>query len=249
MSRPARRPRHRRSGRRAARRVSLPLHFSTGSATRVITVTASSYGSTTATLQPWVKQSGGGWKKQGSAIHAHIGADGMSTHPSESRSATPIGSFTLTQAFGYYSNPGTPLPYFKTTMSDYWISSPGRLYNTHQRCGSCGYNNGVNERLATETPFYNYAVVIDYNTRNAPGGVHAGRGQRVLPARHRRLGHGRLRRHPAEPAGADHEVAESAHAPAHPHRRQLSAGRGRPSRRVTPWRACPRAAAWSSVRP
>ncbi len=61
-------------------------------------------------------------------------------------------------------------------MSDYWISSPGGLYNTHQRCGSCGYNNGVNERLATETPFYNYAVVIDYNTRNAPGGVHAGAG-------------------------------------------------------------------------
>jgi L,D-peptidoglycan transpeptidase YkuD (ErfK/YbiS/YcfS/YnhG family) len=118
----------------------------------------------------------GGWRRYGSSVTAHVGADGLSAHPSESRSATPIGSFTLTQAFGYYANPGTGLHYFRTTPSDYWISDAGRLYNTHQRCGHCGYNDGVNERLYYETPYYNYAVVIDYNTRNAPGGVHQGAG-------------------------------------------------------------------------
>ncbi len=100
----------------------------------------------------------------------------MSTHASEYRSATPIGSFTLTQAFGRNSDPGTRLPYFATTPSDYWISDAGSRYNTHQRCGGCGYDDGVNERLYYETPYYNYAVVIDYNTRNAPGGVRPGRG-------------------------------------------------------------------------
>ena len=102
----------------------------------------------------------------------------MSTHPSETRSATPMGSFTLTQAFGHYSDPGTALPYLHTTPSDWWISQPGRLYNTHQRCSShCAFHRGnPNEHLYYETPYYNYGMVIDYNTRNAPGGVHAGRG-------------------------------------------------------------------------
>lgn len=152
----------------------LPLRYSTGSATRVITVTAHSHGSTTATLQAWTKVTGG-WKKYGSTVTAHVGAQGIGT-ASESSSHTPQGGFSLTQAFGRRSDPGTNLPYFKTTPSDYWISDAGSRYNTHQRCASCGYDDGVNERLYYETPFYNYAVVIDYNTRNAPGGVHKGRG-------------------------------------------------------------------------
>lgn len=166
----------------AARGQALPLHSSTGSASRVITVVARSKSRTTATLQAWTKASGGGWRKYDSSVTAHVGADGLSTHPSESRSATPIGSFTLTQAFGHYSDPGTPLPYLHTRTSDWWISQPGQLYNTHQRCSShCSFDtrNSVrnpNEHLYYETPFYNYAVVIDYNTRNAPGGVRQGAG-------------------------------------------------------------------------
>jgi L,D-peptidoglycan transpeptidase YkuD (ErfK/YbiS/YcfS/YnhG family) len=155
----------------------LPLHYTTGSATRVITVVARSHGSTTAKLQAWSKVSGG-WRKYGSAVTAHVGAQGLTTHTSESKSATPIGSFTLTQAFGRRSDPGTALPYFKTRPSDWWISQSGRLYNTHQRCSSgCSFTRGdPNEHLYYETPYYNYAVVIDANTRNAPGGVHQGKG-------------------------------------------------------------------------
>jgi L,D-peptidoglycan transpeptidase YkuD (ErfK/YbiS/YcfS/YnhG family) len=155
----------------------LPLRYSTGTATRVITVTAGSTRSTTATLQAWTKVATGKWRKYGAAVTAHVGADGLG-HASEYRSATPTGSFTLTQAFGRNSDPGTNLPYFRTRTSDWWISQPGRLYNTHQRCSSsCAFTRGdPNEHLYYETPYYNYAVVIDYNTRNAPGGVHAGAG-------------------------------------------------------------------------
>jgi L,D-peptidoglycan transpeptidase YkuD (ErfK/YbiS/YcfS/YnhG family) len=156
----------------------LPIAGSTHGATRVITVVASSTRSTTATLQAWVAAPGGGWLKHGSPVPAHVGADGLSTAASESRSATPIGSFSLTQAFGAYSNPGTRLPYFHTNASDWWISQSGPLYNTHQHCASgCGFTHGApNEHLAYTLPFYRYAVVIDYNTRNAPGGVHQGKG-------------------------------------------------------------------------
>ena len=162
----------------AQRGHSLPLRFRTHTATRVITVAAGSSGSTTARLQAWTKAAGGGWFRHGRAVTAHVGADGLSAHASESRSATPIGSFTLTRAFGRNADPGTNLKYFRTRRSDWWISQSGPLYNTHQRCSSqCAFTLGSpNEHLYYETPFYNYAVVIDYNTRNSPTGVVQGRG-------------------------------------------------------------------------
>jgi L,D-peptidoglycan transpeptidase YkuD (ErfK/YbiS/YcfS/YnhG family) len=143
----------------------LPLGYSTGTATRVITVVAPSTGSTTAVLSAWYKAPGGGWLRYGSAITAHVGSQGLTTQPSESKSATPIGSFTLTEAFGALANPGTPLPYFQTVAADWWISQSGPLYNTHQRCSSgCSFTQGdPNEHLRAITPQYNYAVVIDYN--------------------------------------------------------------------------------------
>jgi L,D-peptidoglycan transpeptidase YkuD (ErfK/YbiS/YcfS/YnhG family) len=156
----------------------LPLHFRTHNATKVITVVAQSGGSTTARLEAWSKAPGGGWLPHGRSIVAHVGADGLSTQASESRSATPIGSFTLTLAFGHNANPGTRLHYIHTRPSDWWISQAGPLYNTHQRCSSgCAFRQGdPNEHLYYTMPFYTYAVVIDYNTRNSPGGVVPGRG-------------------------------------------------------------------------
>lgn len=155
----------------------LPLPFRTHSATKVITVTAPSTDSTTARLQAWTKAAGGGWLRHGRAIRAHVGSDGLG-NASEYRSATPIGSFTLTHAFGRNADPGTRLHYFRSTPADWWISQSGPLYNTHQRCSSqCSFSLGSpNEHLYYTTPYYNYAVVIDYNTRNSPTGVRAGKG-------------------------------------------------------------------------
>jgi L,D-peptidoglycan transpeptidase YkuD (ErfK/YbiS/YcfS/YnhG family) len=131
----------------------------------VITVVASSTSSTTAVLQAWNRAPGGGWLRYGSALTAHVGSAGLTTHPSESLSATPIGSFSLTRAFGRDANPGSALPYHQTSPADWWISQPGSLYNTMQTCsGTCPFAQGnPNEHLYYETPFYNYAVVINYN--------------------------------------------------------------------------------------
>jgi L,D-peptidoglycan transpeptidase YkuD (ErfK/YbiS/YcfS/YnhG family) len=130
----------------------------------VITVVASSTTSTTARLQAWRKDAAG-WHGVGPAVTAHLGSDGLSSQPSETKSATPIGSFTLTQAFGALANPGTALPYVHTDDGDWWISEPGPLYNTHQHCsGGCDFTQGdPNEHLRAITPQYDYAVVIDYN--------------------------------------------------------------------------------------
>jgi L,D-peptidoglycan transpeptidase YkuD (ErfK/YbiS/YcfS/YnhG family) len=156
----------------------LPLGFSTGNATRVITVTTSSGSSTrsyatTATLQAWQK-SGSGWVKWGPAILAHVGSAGMTTATSEDLSATPIGTFTLTQAFGAAANPGTPLPYFKTDSSDWWVSDRhSTYYNMHYRCAqqACPFKTGDGENLLSAGYVYTYAVVIDANRfpRAVPG--------------------------------------------------------------------------------
>jgi L,D-peptidoglycan transpeptidase YkuD (ErfK/YbiS/YcfS/YnhG family) len=158
-------------------RTSLPLGFRTGTATQVITAVAASSASTEGTLQAWRKVSGG-WRKVGVAVHAWFGSDGLTRRPSETRSATPIGSFTLTRAFGRYADPGTALPYTRTTPADWWISESGPLYNTMQRCSTdCPFTLGdPNEHLYYTTPYYRYAVVIDYNTRNSPTGVVQGAG-------------------------------------------------------------------------
>ncbi|MCL2780520.1 MAG: hypothetical protein FWD74_03345, partial [Actinomycetia bacterium] len=146
----------------------LPLRQPTGNATQVVTVVASSTAATTATIRAWTR-AGSVWKPFTAPIAGFVGSDGLSTSPSATRAATPIGSFTLTQAFGTEANPGTALRYFQTTPADWWIGEDGPLYNTHQRCASnCPFTQGApNEHLYYETPYYNYAVVIDYNTRNA----------------------------------------------------------------------------------
>jgi L,D-peptidoglycan transpeptidase YkuD (ErfK/YbiS/YcfS/YnhG family) len=155
----------------------LPLGFDTGRAEQVLTVVAASTSSTRGLVQAWRKVASG-WKKVGPSVPAWLGSEGLSRHPSESKNATPIGSFTLTRAFGHDPNPGTALKYTHTTPADWWISESGPLYNTRQRCSSgCAFRQGdPNEHLYFVTPYYDYAVVIDYNTRNSPGGVRQGAG-------------------------------------------------------------------------
>ena len=157
--------------------VALPLPFRTGTAQQVITAVAPSTSSTEGVVRAWRKVRGG-WQPVGPAVPAWFGSDGLTRHASESRSATPIGSFTLTHAFGRLADPGTAVPYTRTTPADWWISQPGPLYNTRQRCSSdCGFTQGdPNEHLYYTVPYYRYAVVIDYNTRNSPTGVVPGAG-------------------------------------------------------------------------
>jgi L,D-peptidoglycan transpeptidase YkuD (ErfK/YbiS/YcfS/YnhG family) len=163
----------------------LPLGYSTGRATQVITAVGPLLGSTTGTLQAWQKVAGG-WTRVGPSTPAWFGSAGLTTHMSEQVSGTPVGDFTLTQAFGSQSNPGSGLPYFRTDSADWWISKTtapdSALYNTHQHCsGSCPFTQGdPNEHLVTAQPYYRYAVVVDYNTRNAPGGVRVGAGSAVF---------------------------------------------------------------------
>ena len=141
----------------------LPLNLPTGDADQVITIDAPRPNSSEATLRAW-ERAPGGWVPVTPAIVAHT-AEGATAQPSENVPATPEGSFTLTQAFGKLSDPGTTMPYFQVTPGDWWISQPGRLYNTHQLCTvDCPFQlNSPNTHLMDTLRAYNYALVIDYN--------------------------------------------------------------------------------------
>lgn len=157
-------PRSRSALPRRASAARLPLHYSTGAARQVLTVVASATSDTEGTLRAW-RRVPGGWRPVGPAVHAWLGSAGMTPHPSESLSAVPMGSHRLTQAFGRDPDPGTALPYRQTTPADWWISQAGPYYNTEQHCVSdCPFTLGApNEHLYYEVPYYDYAVVIDYN--------------------------------------------------------------------------------------
>jgi len=156
----------------------LPLGYGTGTATEVITAVAPSPRSRAGTVQAWTELRNGHWCKHHQAVPARFGYNGLTAHKREGDGKTPEGSFSLTQAFGAYPNPGTALPYFKTGRHDWWDENVGsRDYNRHVRAAWLPWPS---ENLFDERPFYNYAVVIDYNTANAPGGIRQGRGSAIF---------------------------------------------------------------------
>ncbi|HEY2167944.1 MAG TPA: L,D-transpeptidase family protein [Jatrophihabitantaceae bacterium] len=142
----------------------LPLKLPTGDAQQVITIDAPNATSTTATLRAWDRVPGG-WVPMTPDELAHTAVGGLTQQPSEEVPATPVGSFTLTQAFGKLSDPGTTMPYFQVTPGDWWISQPGPLYNTHQLCTlACPFlMRSPNTHLMDTVRAYNYALVLDYN--------------------------------------------------------------------------------------
>lgn len=146
----------------------LPVNMPTGDAQQVITIDAPTPTSTTAVLRAWERVPGG-WQAMTDPITAHTAEDGLTQQPREDVPATPVGSFSLTQAFGKLADPGTTMPYFQVTGGDWWISQPGKLYNTHQLCTvSCPFlMRSPNTHLMDTLRAYNYALVIDYN-RNPP---------------------------------------------------------------------------------
>lgn len=135
----------------------------TGNATQVVTVTTTP-GQAGPVLEAFEKVAGR-WRRAFGPVPAVIGAQGFSTRVSESTTATPIGLFTLTEAFGTSANPGTALPYRRSQYGDVWVDrATAPTYNTRQT-GDADFAKGSGERLWTETTAYEYAVVIDYNRR------------------------------------------------------------------------------------
>jgi L,D-peptidoglycan transpeptidase YkuD (ErfK/YbiS/YcfS/YnhG family) len=133
----------------------------TRGAGQIVAVTNDGSG-TEATLRAYQK-SGDHWTQVFGPFTVHIGASGFSSTVSEQTVASPIGYFTLTQAFGNDADPGTKLPYHHVAYGDVWVDQPSSPnYNTLQT-GDADGSKGTGEKLWEVIPEYDYGAVIDYN--------------------------------------------------------------------------------------
>lgn len=105
------------------------------------------------------------WKEDGI-----VGRGGITSDKREGDGKTPIGTYGFTLAFGLKEDPGSILNYHQIQTDDYWVDDPAsayynRLVNTAQTAKD--WNSA--ENLAACSPYYNYALALDYNQDCVPG--------------------------------------------------------------------------------
>ena len=82
---------------------------------------------------------------------------------------TPIGTYTMTEAFGIQPNPGTVMPYHQVVAGDWWVQdNNSRHYNSLRNESQGGFRRtteGIDgsERLMDYGKQYAHAVVINFN--------------------------------------------------------------------------------------
>jgi L,D-peptidoglycan transpeptidase YkuD (ErfK/YbiS/YcfS/YnhG family) len=138
----------------------------TQAATQLVTVTATAYGTTTASLELWQKRAGC-WRRVAGPWRAWLGGSGLSTHKREGDGATPAGTYRFGSTdYGIAANPGVHTAYHRLVCGDWWdedASSPA--YNTfqHVACGMQPPFGAGSEALWRISPQYRYLTVIEYN--------------------------------------------------------------------------------------
>lgn len=98
------------------------------------------------------------------------GVNGITTEKREGDGKTPAGTYQFTMAFGLKENPGSLLPYHKVQSGDYWVDdSSSQYYNQLVNTNVTKKTWSSAENMSTQAPFYNYALVLNYNSDCVPG--------------------------------------------------------------------------------
>jgi L,D-peptidoglycan transpeptidase YkuD (ErfK/YbiS/YcfS/YnhG family) len=147
---------------------------STGSAAQLITVDASGYASTRASVRLW-RKAGGCWVAAGGPWGARVGRNGLSDHHVEGDGTTPTGAYGLGPVvYGVAPDPGVRYPYHRLVCGDWWdenSASPG--YNTFQHvpCGAKpSFARPGDYELRLSKRAYRHFIPIRYNTDPAVPG-------------------------------------------------------------------------------
>lgn len=109
-------------------------------------------------------------------------ADGATRR--QGTSTTPIGTYTMTQAFGVQPNPGGALPFHRVVDGDYWVQDNGSAYYNDLRNASQGgfrwwlpsSDPDSSERLQDYPGLYAYAIVVNFNRSPDQRILHRGAG-------------------------------------------------------------------------
>lgn len=127
----------------------------------------------------WVKRDSR-WIAKRRTTDGRIGYGGLvkASKRKQSTGTTPLGTFTMTEAFGLRTKPnGTRLPYRKVRRGDYWVQdNRSAHYNTLRHKSAGGFrwwlpasHRNASERLRDYRTQYVWSVVIDFN--RPPGAV------------------------------------------------------------------------------
>ncbi|MEU8405038.1 L,D-transpeptidase family protein [Micromonospora sp. NPDC048842] len=129
---------------------------------QVIIVGASSYTTTYATLEAFVRVRSN-WQPASASLPARIGSKGFSDNHVEGVPTTPTGVYSIGPTmYGIAANPGMRFPYHPLVSGDWWNENPSSpLYNTFQH--SATNPGGASEALWKEVPAYTHFAVITYN--------------------------------------------------------------------------------------
>ena len=121
------------------------------------------------TVNDYTKSSDGTWTKNW-YVGGIAGTNGISTQKSEGDKKTPEGVFNAMFAFGLKDNPGSILDYRKIGDGDYWVDdSNSAYYNKWVNISNVNKDWNSAENLKSASPFYNYALALNYNTEAVPG--------------------------------------------------------------------------------
>ena len=105
------------------------------------------------------------WKEAGI-----VGRNGITDQKAEGDGSTPSGTYGFTMAFGLRENPGSILPYHKIAKGDYWVDdSASPYYNKLVNTSQVAKNWNSAENMASASPYYNYALALNYNEACEPG--------------------------------------------------------------------------------
>ena len=145
--------------------VSMPKIANTSvaaSSSQLISVVST--GGSTAELILWQKDSNGTWYEYDS-MFARLGENGMKNASDvyEMDLSTPTGVYTLTEAFGVASDPGSQVPYRVLDGSEYWVDDVNSPYYNTMQFGEPNGRWTSAEHLTDYQNAYKYALVIDYN--------------------------------------------------------------------------------------
>jgi L,D-peptidoglycan transpeptidase YkuD (ErfK/YbiS/YcfS/YnhG family) len=139
-----------------------------GTAEQLITVEATRYKMTAASLRLW-RRDGGCWLPVAGPWTARVGWNGLADRRREGDGTTPTGVYTLGRVmYGNAPNPGVRFRYRRLVCGDWWNEDPRTAtYNTfqHVRCGTRPPFRVTTPGLWQEKRAYRHFAVIEYNMR------------------------------------------------------------------------------------
>jgi L,D-peptidoglycan transpeptidase YkuD (ErfK/YbiS/YcfS/YnhG family) len=141
-----------------------------GNAQQVITVAASGYGTSSATVTAF-ERGANGWTQVFGPWFAYVGRNGVAPagEKREGDGRTPSGTYGFDFMFGVNPDPGVHYQYRRVTGTNIvWDDDPGSA-NYNEWIDANTQSAGVSPEPMYNTPSYFYGAVIAYNDARTPG--------------------------------------------------------------------------------